>query len=364
MLVPHMLTYVLAYDRTFLFRCYRRCFLGSDAIAFFVKAGYAKTVNEARALGNALLKAGLFRHVKNQHLLRNGQYFYRFANHEDYCRDEDDAVTMRSSRMMSVACNSFLGACPVKRIDAGPALSDISDITVSDGGSAQDVRKKPRAAFGESEVKVEIGIRIGSKTFPNLVSEFVKTPNLVGTNYIDGKKYPKSFLGSEAVQWLVDRGYARNIKEGVKIGNALLNSGVFHPMASQEGFDCNSLPYKFTADVDTSKALRKGAVKDKILKYLMGINRDNKNFLQASPWFEHTLSNISHDKKVLQERKTKAILDNNRVDLLPDAEAKPIELPTIDPMSTLPRMSELFEEEKVASSAVTIYSRDEHVSET
>ena len=356
-LVQHMLTYVLAYDRTFLFRCYRRSFLGSDAVAFFVKAGYARTVEEALALGNSLMRAGLFRQVKNQYLFRNGNYFYRFAHHEDYCRDDEEGVTMRSSRMMSVACNSFLGACPVKRLDKGSA---ISDVTASDADSDNEHSNKPLPSFNESHVKVEIGIRIGSRTFSNLVSQLMKAPKLVGTNYYQGKKYPTSFLGSEAVQWLNEKGYARNIKEGVKIGNALLNSGVLHPLASEEGFDCNSLPYRFMADVDITKSLRKGAVKDKILKYLMGINRDSKKALHISPWFEQTLTNISQDKKVECQRKKKALIKNNRVDLLPDVNAKPVELPKIDTMINQTHISNVtVEEDNLQSSAITVYSRED-----
>ena len=114
------------------------------------------------------------------------------------------------------------------------------------------------------------------------------------------------------------------------------------------------------ADVDITKSLRKGAVKDKILKYLMGINRDSKKALHISPWFEQTLTNISQDKKVECQRKKKALIKNNRVDLLPDVNAKPVELPKIDTMINQTHISNVtVEEDNLQSSAITVYSRED-----
>lgn len=42
------------------------------------------------------------------------------------------------------------------------------------------------------------------------------------------RTYPKSFFGSELVQWLVDIGEATDSNEAVRLGQGLLENGVIH----------------------------------------------------------------------------------------------------------------------------------------
>lgn len=291
MLVPRMLQKIPIDDRTFMLRKYPRCFTGADAVYFFITNRFARTEHEAISIGNALLKAGVFRHVKNEHLFRNGNYFYRFAAHEDYAID-DDTLNLRSSRMMSVACNSFMRMPEIRRIDTANLLSDsnYSDDTffTNDSATTDD-----RPEFDEADIVVETGIRIGTRIFPNLVSNITQAKDLVGTNSVRGKILEKSFTGRDAAKWLVRHRYAKTPEEAVCIGNAMLSSGVFYPLENDNGgFEATMKYFRMMADTDISRELKRGARKDAILKFL-GINRtrpDSVLHTHQSPWFEDQIS--------------------------------------------------------------------------
>ena len=72
MLVPLIMQQVPVADRTFLFKRYARCFTGTDAVTFLQTRPFARTEAEAIAIGNALLRAGVFRHVRNEYMFRTG----------------------------------------------------------------------------------------------------------------------------------------------------------------------------------------------------------------------------------------------------------------------------------------------------
>lgn len=291
MMVPRMLQQIPIGERSFMFRKYQRCFSGTDAVRFFLAKRFARTEHEALAVGNVLLKAGVFRHVRNEHLFRNGNYFYRFAAHEDYAVD-DETVNLRSSRMMSVACNSFMRMPEITRVDTGPVMSssNYSDAFFSNEDS---LLAEDRPEIDEVDVLVETGIRIGTRVFPNLVSNFTHAKDLVGTNASNGKILEKSFTGRAATKWLIRHRYATTTAEGVSIGNAMMSSGVFYPLESDHGgFECNATHYRMMADTDISKELKRGARKDTFLR-LLGVNRGkagNAVQTQQSPWFEDQLS--------------------------------------------------------------------------
>lgn len=292
MLVPRMLRQIPVGERSFMFRKYQRCFSGTDAVRFFLAKRFARTEYEALAIGNALLKAGVFRHVRNEHLFRNGNYFYRFAAHEDYAVEEE-TVNLRSSRMMSVACNSFMRMPEITRIDTSPVMSNSNYSDATFFSIEDSLLTEERPELDEADVLVETGIRIGTRVFPNLVSNFTHAKDLVGTNASNGKILEKSFTGRAATKWLIRQRYATTLEEGVSIGNAMMSSGVFYPLESDHGgFECDAIHYRMMADTDISKELKRGARKDTFLK-LLGVNRSkvsNAVQTQQSPWFEDQMS--------------------------------------------------------------------------
>ena len=50
------------------------------------------------------------------------------------------------------------------------------------------------------------------------------------------KTYPKCFVGSEAVAQLVKEGIAVDADDAVRIGNMMLNAGVFHHVLDEHPF--------------------------------------------------------------------------------------------------------------------------------
>ena len=61
------------------FRSYKQCFLGSEAVAWLVGAGKAKDAAEALKIGHQMGRLGLFKHVHNEHKLKNKYLFYVFT---------------------------------------------------------------------------------------------------------------------------------------------------------------------------------------------------------------------------------------------------------------------------------------------
>lgn len=296
MLVPRMLQQVPVADRTFMFKKYRRCFTGTDAVSFLISRRFARTEREALAIGNALLSAGVFRHVRNEHRFRIGNYFYRFAAHEDYTA-EDDAVNLRSSRLMTMACSTYTQLPTVRRVDTGPILAPRATMSTDDATfysfEEAGVPSDEQPEFEESDVSVEIGIRIGRRVFPDLVSKFTAAKELVRDNFTEKKRFDKSFLGRHAAKWLIRNRYVNTTREATAVGNAMMKAGVFFPLDGDNGFECTSTPYRMMADVDFSKDIRRGQTKDFFLKYLLGIDRSKTGGsiqLQQAPWFEDSMS--------------------------------------------------------------------------
>lgn len=292
MLVPRMLKQIPVGDRSFMLRKYPKCFTGTDAVKFFLSKRFARSEHEAIAIGNALIRAGVFRHVKNEYLFRNGNYFYRFAAHEDYAADYE-SVNLRASRIMSVACNSFMRVPEVRVFDTENHLSNskISDATIFSNEDSLLAENRPE--FDETDVLVEMGIRIGKQVFPDLVTNFTHAKDLIGTHSVRGKILEKSFTGKAATKWLLRHRYANTTSEAMSIGNAMLSSGVFYPLeADHIGFEYNLTHYRMMADMDISKELKRGARKEYFLK-LLGIDRGRAGHglqEQQSPWFEDQMS--------------------------------------------------------------------------
>lgn len=301
-----MLAQVPVADRVFLLRKYRRCFTGSDAVAWFMARRFARDIAEAVSLGNAMLRAGVFRHVRNEHPFRNGHYFYRFAAHEEYAVDDDNYAGLRSSRLMSMATRPYtssryssrftsnsdectFGMSALRLDEDGAASNEGSSTSGSSTSSSSSLRP-----YDERHVVVDVGIRVGHRLFSDLVSRFNSEEGKIATvNIRNGKKIRDSFSGSHAAYWFKQKGYAADDREAVAIGNALIKAGVFFPADdSVSGFEIdNDAMYRLTVDVDLRAGIRRGEMKDTILR-LLGINRSRNADPAATnaPWFDDSLS--------------------------------------------------------------------------
>ena len=71
------------------------------------------------------------------------------------------------------------------------------------------------------------------------------------------KTYPKCFVGSEAVAQFVQEGIASDEDDAVRIGNMMLNAGVFHHVLDAHPFENENLFYRFVSDEDHGTVARK-----------------------------------------------------------------------------------------------------------
>jgi pyruvate/2-oxoglutarate dehydrogenase complex dihydrolipoamide dehydrogenase (E3) component len=71
------------------------------------------------------------------------------------------------------------------------------------------------------------------------------------------KTYPQCFVGSEAVAKLIEEGIAGDEEDAVRIGNMMLNAGVFHHVLDAHAFKNEELFYRFVSDEDHGRVARK-----------------------------------------------------------------------------------------------------------
>lgn len=71
-------------DRTYRFKTYSQCFVGSDAVQYLLSKNYAENVDDAISVGEGLLQLGIFHHVTKDHGFKNEELFYRFAEDEAF----------------------------------------------------------------------------------------------------------------------------------------------------------------------------------------------------------------------------------------------------------------------------------------
>lgn len=71
------------------------------------------------------------------------------------------------------------------------------------------------------------------------------------------RNYPKCFVGTEAVQQMINGGFAIDADDAVRIGNLLLQAGEFSHVLNEHPFKNEFLFYRFSADADHGKSARK-----------------------------------------------------------------------------------------------------------
>ena len=74
---------------------------------------------------------------------------------------------------------------------------------------------------------------------------------------IPPRTYAKCFVGSDAVQVLIDENIAADAEDAVRFGNLLLDAGVFHHVLKEHAFKNERLFYRFDADEDHGEVAKK-----------------------------------------------------------------------------------------------------------
>ena len=85
-------------DRRWHMRMYKNCFTGIDLTTWLLRSfGDVDSRENARQLGNELMKSGLFVHVTRKHEFRDGNFLYQMCNEYALPRDEDP-VSLRAGQ--------------------------------------------------------------------------------------------------------------------------------------------------------------------------------------------------------------------------------------------------------------------------
>jgi len=66
------------------------------------------------------------------------------------------------------------------------------------------------------------------------------------------KTYKNSFLGSDAIAWLIAHNHAHNPSEAIQIGNLMISEHIFHHVHDAHTLENDALFYRFYADEDKS----------------------------------------------------------------------------------------------------------------
>jgi hypothetical protein len=101
------------------------------------------------------------------------------------------------------------------------------------------------------EMKTKEQISLKSSDLQELGEVFKKIVDLRDRKHgFPPKTYANCFIGNEAVEKMVAEGLATDEEDGVRIGNILLEGGVFHHVQRAHNFKNEFLFYRFASDED------------------------------------------------------------------------------------------------------------------
>ena len=174
------------------FKKYDKTFIGSEAVDFMVKNNMAATREDAVFLGQRFMKElGVFFHVCWDHTFKDGYYFYRFVEATKESNTPD-----------------------FKRRDSVTQVSSM------------DLKK---------------------------IADLFQRSIIASTNYYHLRKYKKTFVGSEAVDYMVNSNIAKSRKDAVFLGQRLLDElNLFHHCCNDHQFKDAYLFYRYTEATSVS----------------------------------------------------------------------------------------------------------------
>ncbi|KAL3935053.1 MAG: hypothetical protein SGBAC_009354 [Bacillariaceae sp.] len=181
-------------NRTYRLTTYRKCFIAKHAVDYMVKEAFCASREEAVELGLSLQhELGLWHHVCDDHDFGDDYLFFRFsASYNENASDMDDSSSVASASSLSESHRTH----------------DIADI------SSMLLR----------------GINVKDRTFKL-------------------KKYKNCFVGSEAVDFLVQAKLATSRDDAVQIGRQLMDDlDFFHHVKHDHKFEDDYVFYRFSQD--------------------------------------------------------------------------------------------------------------------
>jgi hypothetical protein len=267
-------------DRRHHFQVYPGCFIGSDAVTQLVSSGYARSREQAVRLGQRLKEErGLFRHVVNDdHTFKDEYLFYQFIPKEERIivnpgeKLSLQEIADRFHRGIKVKnrCyraktykDVFIGSKAVdwliryhlansrqEAVEIGRALMNQLNLFrhVNDDHSFHDdylfYRFTPVKEWKSLELQLSDTESMDTelKELADLFRRGVKVQN----NRYRGKKYRKTFVGSQAVDFLVNSNQAKTRRQAVEIGRRLASElDLFDHVTGDHLFKDDFLFYRF-----------------------------------------------------------------------------------------------------------------------
>lgn len=194
-------------DRVYKLRVYKSCFVASEAVDFMVQARLVASRGEAVELGKKLGEHEIFHHVKNEHNFSDDYLFFRFS---------EQLVSRNQEDLKHESTND----------------DSSTDLDSSGRKSIQSYGYDELVAIGD---QLKRGVRIKHRRYRL-------------------KNYRNCFIGSEAVDYIVQAGYADSREIAVHIGRRLeAELDFLHHISNDHQFEDAYLFYRFgTTDRTTS----------------------------------------------------------------------------------------------------------------
>ncbi|CAM9237604.1 unnamed protein product [Chrysoparadoxa australica] len=181
-------------------REHKECFLGTDAVAWLVKANLADSADDACQMGSMLMDLGLVRHIGHTQRFKNEKLYYEFTKKED-----------------------------------------------DDSGDEGSIEAETSFAAAQTPTRGEVEMRERQARVQELVARMQDPAQ--GLNIKDHwyrlRRFPKCFVAAEAVQWMLYNRIAEDAEAAVALGNAIIDEGRMAHVRNEQRFGNNFLYFHF-----------------------------------------------------------------------------------------------------------------------
>jgi len=126
--IQHSRKGVHVQDRSYLFKTYYSCFIGSEAVDWIMNHTGIPDRERATAIGQGLMDKGIFAHVTHsQPTLRDENFFYRFAKHDKENRLKAKEVDLHKPFKLNIVGYSGCSYCENANKLANEIHAEIGD---------------------------------------------------------------------------------------------------------------------------------------------------------------------------------------------------------------------------------------------
>mmetsp|Transcript_8429 Transcript_8429/g.25324 ORF Transcript_8429/g.25324 Transcript_8429/m.25324 type:complete len:519 (+) Transcript_8429:306-1862(+) len=234
-------------------KVYRNCFLGCDAVRYFLESGTAIDERDAVLLGRRLLREGFFRHVTNEHDFKNEKHFYRFAGDDQDIQpvgkvfaadlDEFEArqiveemrfhLSIRDRRRgVKVYKRCFVGKDAVALFLTKVIASNVAEAlsvgqALLEGGFFCHVKNERPFENSTQLYRFADDWSLDDDLEMDVMVERAQTEIGVSTIRSMGKFY-KGFSGRDLLLWIEDSGFVKDQDEALDVAQYWLDIGILY----------------------------------------------------------------------------------------------------------------------------------------